>query len=115
MGGVVPLGYDVTDRKLVINEAEAETVRTLFRLYAQYANVRLVKEEADRRGLRTKSWKPNNGQRRNGGPFAPGHIYRLLSNPIYAGEIAHKGERYPGEHEALVDRKTWEAVQSQLQ
>ncbi len=61
MGGVVPLGYDVIDRKLVINEVEAETVRTLFRLYLNHANVRLVKEEADRRGLRTKLRKPDNG------------------------------------------------------
>ncbi len=74
MGSVVPLGYDVIDRKLIINETEAETVRTLFRLYQQHANVRLVKEEADRRGLRTKLRRPNNGVRRGGEPFTRGHI-----------------------------------------
>ncbi len=114
MGGVVPLGYDVIDRKLIINETEAETVRTLFRLYLQQANVRLVKEEADKLDLRTKSRKPNNGRRRGGEPFMPGHIYKLLSKPIYVGEIVHKGERHAGEHEAIIDRETWDGVQEQL-
>ena len=114
MGGVVPLGYDVIDRKLIINAAEAETVRTLFRLYLQHANVRLVKEEADKMDLRTKSRKPNNGRRHGGEPFTPGHIYKLLSKPIYLGEIVHKSVRYPGEHDGIIDRETWDAVQEQL-
>ncbi len=114
MGGVVPLGYDVIDRKLVINEAEAETVRLLFRLYLNHANVRLVKEEADRRGLRTKLRKPDNGRRQGGEPFTRGHIYKLLANPVYVGEIVHKGERHAGEHEAIIDRETWDGVQQQL-
>ena len=114
MGGVVPLGYDVIDRKLVINEAEAETVRTLFRLYQQHASVRAVKEEADCRGLRAKLRRPNNGRRHGGAPFTRGHIYKLLSNPIYVGEIVHKGERNAGQHEAIIDRETWDAVHEQL-
>ncbi|MHA1560384.1 MAG: recombinase family protein [Alphaproteobacteria bacterium] len=114
MGGIVPLGYDVIERKLIINEGEAQTVRTLFRLYQQHANVRRVKEEADRRGLRTKRRKPNNGARQGGAPFTRGHIYKLLSNPVYIGQIVHKEERYPGEHEAIIDRRTWNAVQGQL-
>jgi len=114
MGGVVPLGYDVIDRKLIVNETEAETVRTLFQFYEQSANVRLVKQEADRCGLLTKRRRPNNGRRQGGEPFTRGHIYKLLSNPIYIGEIGHKGVHYPGEHKAVVDRKTWDAVQEQL-
>ena len=61
MGGFVPLGYDVEARKLVINRAEAATVRKLFRLYLQHGTARLVKQKADRLGLRTKSRKPNSG------------------------------------------------------
>jgi len=114
MGGVVPLGYEVIDRKLIINETEAETVRTLFRLYRQHANVRLVKEEADRGGLRTKLRRPNNGVRQGGEPFTRGHIYKLLANPIYVGEIVHKGACHAGEHDAIIDRMTWDAVQGQL-
>jgi hypothetical protein len=115
MGGVVPLGYNVEARKLVINPVEAATVRKLFRLYLQRGNARLVKEKSDRLGLRTKSRKPNNGTRRGAASFTRGHIYKLLANPVYLGEVAHKGERYPGEHAPIIDRKTWEAVQAQLE
>jgi DNA invertase Pin-like site-specific DNA recombinase len=96
MGGVVPLGFDAVERKLVINKAEAETVRTLFRLYLKLGNVRRVQREADRLGLRTKARKPNNGRRPGGAPFTRGHIYKLLANPIYVGDIVHKGERFGG-------------------
>ena len=115
MGGVVPLGYDVVDRKLIVNAAEAETVRTLFRLYLEHGNVRLVKEEADRLGLRTKARKPNNGKRQGGEPFTRGHIYKVLTNPLYVGKMPHKGELHQGEHEAIIPLETWEAVQGQLQ
>jgi DNA invertase Pin-like site-specific DNA recombinase len=114
MGGLVPLGYDAIDKKLVVNIEEAETVRALFQLYLEHANVRLVKQEADRRGLKTKSRSPNNGRRPGGAPFTRGHIYKLLSNPIYVGEVVHKGKRYPGLHEAIIDDDTWDAVQDQL-
>jgi hypothetical protein len=110
----VPLGYDAIDRKLIINEAEAETVRTLFRLYLRHGNVRLVKQDADRLGLTTKSRKPANGRRSGGEPFTRGHIYKLLANPVYVGEIVHKGVRHAGEHEAIIDRETWDSVQGQL-
>ena len=106
MGGVVPLGYDAIDRKLIINEAEAETVRTLFRLYLRHGNVRLVKQDADRLGLTTKSRKPSNNRRPGGEPFTRGHIYKLLAYPVYVGEIVHKGVRHAGEHEAIIDRET---------
>ncbi len=114
MGGVVPLGYDVVDRKLVVNEAEAETVRTLFRLYLKLSNVRLVKQEADQCGLLTKLRTLNNRRRQGAAPFTSGHLYKLLSNPVYMGDITHKGERHPGQHEAIIDCEAWEAAQAQL-
>ncbi len=114
MGGLSPLGYDSVERKLVINGAEAKTVRTLFGLYLKHASVKLVQQEADRQRLRTKVRKPNNGRRRGGESFTRGHLYKLLANPIYVGEIAHKGMRYAGEHQGIIDRETWDAVQEQL-
>ena len=114
MGGPVPLGYDSVDKKLVINEAEAETARTLFNLYLEKGNVKLMKEEADRRGLRPKLRTYKSGRRTGGGRFTRGHLYRLLSNLVYIGEVIHKGERYEGAHDAIVDRETWDAVQAQL-
>ncbi len=114
MGGFVPLGYEAKDRSLVINEPEAETVRTIYRLYLEHGNVRRVKEEADRLDLATKVRKTENGRMRGGRPLSRGYIYKLLGNPLYAGQIAHKGEVYAGQHEAVIDAETWEAVQAKL-
>jgi site-specific DNA recombinase len=114
MGGNVPLGYDAEERTLVINPAEAETVRHIFALYRELGCVRRVKEEADRLGLRTKSSTTANGTERGSKPFSRGHLYTLLSNPIYTGRIAHKAELYPGQHPALIDDESWSAVRDQL-
>jgi DNA invertase Pin-like site-specific DNA recombinase len=114
MGGNVPLGYDASERTLVINPAEAETVRCIFGLYRELGCVRRVKEEADRLGLRTKCSTTANGAERGGKPFSRGHLYTLLSNPIYTGRIAHRGELHPGQHPTLIDDETWSAVRDQL-
>jgi DNA invertase Pin-like site-specific DNA recombinase len=114
MGGNVPFGYDASERTLVINPAEAETVRRIFALYGEFGCVRRVKEEADRLGLRTKCSTTANGTQRGGKPFSRGHLYTLLSNPIYTGRIAHKGALHPGQQPALIDDETWIAVRDQL-
>jgi DNA invertase Pin-like site-specific DNA recombinase len=114
MGGNVPLGYNASERTLVINPAEAETVRRIFALYLELGCVRRVKDEADRLGLHTKCTIRTDGAERGGKPFTRGHIYAVLSNPIYTGQIAHKGELYPGQHPALIDAETWAAVRDQL-
>jgi site-specific DNA recombinase len=114
MGGNVPLGYDASERTLVVNPAEAETVRCIFALYRELGSVGRVKEEADRLGLSTKRSTTASGIERGGKPFSRGHIYNLLSKPIYIGEIAHKGQLYPGQHPALIDADTWAAVRDQL-
>jgi len=114
MGGNVPLGYDADERTLIINSAEAETVRRIFALYHELGCVHRVKDEADRLGLKTKRNTTANGSERGGKPFSRGHIYGLLSNPIYTGRITHKGQLYPGQHPALIDDETWTAVHDQL-
>jgi DNA invertase Pin-like site-specific DNA recombinase len=114
MGGNVPLGYDASERTLVINPAEAGTVRRIFALYRELGCVRRVKEEADRLGLRTKWSTTANGAERGGKPFSRGHLYTLLSNPIYTGQIAHKGALHPGQQPALIDDESWSAVRDQL-
>jgi site-specific DNA recombinase len=114
MGGFVPIGYQSQSRTLNIVEDEAETVRMVFRLYLELKNVRLVEEELRRRGVTTKCYVAASGRTVGGQPFSRGHIYKLLSNPLYIGEIAHKGERYPGQHPAIIDAHTWQAVQAQL-
>jgi hypothetical protein len=94
MGGNVPLGYDASEGTLVLNPVEAETVRRICALHGELGSVRRVKEEPDRLGLRTKLRVTANGTEHGGKPFARGHFYRLLSNPIYAAQIAHKGQLF---------------------
>ncbi len=76
--------------------------------------MRRVKQEADRLGLSTKRTTTASGIERGGKSFSRGHLYGLLSNPIYIGEIAHKGQLYPGQHPALINTETWTAVRDQL-
>jgi len=114
MGGLPPLGYDVQDRRLVVNKTESETVRTLFRLYLDLGAVSRVKRRADELGLVTKRRRSPSGVATGGSPFARGHLYALLSNPLYIGRIAHRGETHPGRHEPVVDPVVWELVQQQL-
>jgi DNA invertase Pin-like site-specific DNA recombinase len=111
MGGLVPLGYDVIDRRLVMNQTEAETVREIFRCYLELGSVRLLMEDLNRRGLRSKVRVAKNGQRSGGNWFFRGALYQLLANPIYIGEIRHKGVRHPGLHEPIIDRELWERTQ----
>ena len=96
MGGCVPLGYDVCDRRIVIDEREAETVRYIFRRYQELGCVRLLKEDLDRRGVLSKRRTSKTGIESGGHSFSRGALYALLSNPIYVGEIRHKNLRHPG-------------------
>src|SRR5258706_8965306 len=111
MGGLVPLGYETHERRLVINQSEAETVREIFRRYLELGSVRLLMEHLNRRGIRSKVRVAKNGKQSGGNPFFRGALYELLSNPIYVGEIRHKGVRHPGLHEPIVDRELWEKTQ----
>jgi site-specific DNA recombinase len=115
MGGFVPLGYDVCDRRIVIDEREAETVRYVFRRYQELGCVRLLKEDLDRRGVVSKRRTSRIGIDSGGRSFSRGALYALLSNPIYVGEIRHKNLRHPGQHQAILGRAVWERTQHQLQ
>ena len=114
MGGYPPLGYHVRDRRLVINDAEAAQVIDIYQLYLELGSVRLLKRELDRRGVVSKVRVSRRGVRSGGRSFSRGALYELLTNPIYLGEIRHKGERYPGQHEPILDREMWERVQQRL-
>ena len=114
MGGTVPLGYDAINRKLRINEQEAKTVRLLFELYLKLGSVRLLQEECQRLGLRTKLRTMLDGRQSGGTAFSRGHLYLIISNQIYIGRIPHKGRSYEGEHEGIIDAGTWDKVQAQL-
>ncbi|MGE0516355.1 MAG: recombinase family protein [Hyphomicrobiaceae bacterium] len=114
MGGNVPLGYDVKERKLIVNEAEAETVRMVFRRYAELGSVRLLGHELDRRGVVSKRRSGAGGVLAGGNRFSRGALYTLLQNPLYRGEIGHKGNVFPGQHEPIIDAELWQIVQEKL-
>ncbi|PCJ61599.1 MAG: recombinase family protein [Rhodospirillaceae bacterium] len=114
MGGLPPLGYDVKDRKLVVNEAEAETVRTIYRRYVALGSVPALKEELDRDGIASKARSNRFGRQTGGKPLARGALYHMLQNPIYLGRIVHKETSYPGEHKAIIDEALLNKVQQKL-
>src|SRR5437763_4745 len=114
MGGVPPLGYRVEDRKLVTIDSEAEIVRTIFRRYAELGSVRLVKEELEARGIKSKSWTSASGRPIGGKPFSRGARYLMLQNRTYLGEIVHKGQAHLADHAPIIDQPLWDAAQSRL-
>jgi len=114
MGGTVTLGYDVRDRRLVVNAKEAETVRLIFRLYIELRSVRKVRDELDLRSIVSKKRVSKAGARSGGVRFGRGALYQMLANPIYVGEIRHKRVSHPGQHEPIVERSLWQRVQEML-
>lgn len=114
MGGPVPLGYQVIERKLMPVPDEAERVRTIMRRYLEVRNVPALIEILRAEGVVTKIQSRASGPHRGGIPFARGSLFHLLKNPIYRGKIIHKGKVYDGEHEPIVDAELWEQVQLQL-
>jgi site-specific DNA recombinase len=111
MGGQPSLGYDVGDRKLVVNQAEAETVRHIFRRYQELRSVRLLATELEAEGVISKLRRAADGSPYGAKPLVRGALYVMLSNRIYRGEIVHKGTAFPGEHPAIVDEALWSEVQ----
>ena len=95
-------------------EGEAEIVRAIFRCYAELGSVRLLKDELEARGIKSKSWTTVSGRRVGGKPFSRGALYLILQNRIYRGEIVHKGQSHPGEHTPIIDQPLWDAVQARL-
>ena len=112
MGGAVPLGYENRDKKLIIAPTQAETVRAIYRHYLQLGSVRRLKEELDETA--TSVAKLEEESITQPCTFSRGHLYWLLSNPIYVGDIRHKEHTVPGQHEAIIDRGLWDAVQNIL-
>jgi hypothetical protein len=105
MGGTPPYGYKPIDRKLVVDEEEAKNVRWFFSRFLEIGSATKLAQEAAKRGIRTP----------RGNPISKNFLYRMLNNRAYIGEAVHKGTGYAGEHQRLIDQKTWEGVRSILQ
>ncbi len=114
MGGHPPLGYDVVERKLVVNREEATLVRHIFERFLHVGSATLLMNELNAAGHTTKSWTTRSGTMRPGRLFDKGVLYKLLNNRVYLGKAVHKGKSYPGEHQAIIDAPIWDKVHSIL-
>jgi DNA invertase Pin-like site-specific DNA recombinase len=110
-GGMPVLGYDIENSKLVVNPAEAKTVRDIFRRFLVLRSPLNLAKELNAQGVTTKEWTTQKGKVHKDGRWNKSNIYKLLNNRKYIGEVTHHGAVYPGEHDAIVDAKTWERVQ----
>jgi site-specific DNA recombinase len=114
MGGPVPLGYDPADRKLIINEQEAAIVRHMFRRYLELGSGRVLATELERDGIHSKPRTNRHGRNYGNAPTTHGAIYAILKNRLYLGEVVHKGQVYPGQHDGIIDHDLFDAVQQKL-
>ncbi len=114
MGGVPPLGYDVINHTLVINEPEAITVRAIWQRFVELRSPSLLVRELARDGVKTKTWTNTNGVLRTGRPITKQNLYKAFRNPVYIGKIRHKGKIHEGLHKAIIDQPLWDAVQAIL-
>ncbi|QWG20702.1 recombinase family protein [Bradyrhizobium sediminis] len=105
MGGWAPLGYEVRDRKLVVNEADARLVRSIFQRFLKIGSATTLARQLIAEDIRNKYGKP----------IDKGILYKMLNNPVYIGVAVHKGVSYPGEHVGIIDRKLWDKIQARLQ
>jgi site-specific DNA recombinase len=114
MGGNPALGYDIDSRRLVVNPAEAEVVRHIFRRYLRLGTVNALRLELERTGVRSKAWIAASGRQIGGQPLSRGALFHLLKNRLFLGKVVHKGAVHAGQHDAIIDRELFEAVQAQL-
>jgi site-specific DNA recombinase len=114
MGGNVPLGYRVLNRKLVIAEDEAATVKMIFQRYVELGSAIQLVEDLRQQGVKTRVRHLTNGKTTGGVPFTVGPLLYQLKNRVYVGEVYYRGETYPGDHPPILDREVFEAVQAKL-
>src|SRR5687767_14955699 len=114
MGGLPPLGLDGVDRQLLVNEAEAETVRFIFRQYLTIGSIADLKRSLDAAGIVSKRRRFSDARELGGVPLSRGAIYQILRNRLYRGEIAHRGEVHRGNHQPILDADLWSSVQEKL-
>src|SRR5687768_2429991 len=114
MGGLPPLGYDGIDHQLVVNEAEAETVRFIFQKYLEIGSITDLQHSLDTTGIVSKRRRFGDGREAGGVPLSRGALYLILRNRLYRGEIAHRGEVHRGNHLPIIDEDLWSKVQDRL-
>ena len=114
MGGVVPLGFRVKDRALHVVEEHAALIRLIYERYLAIGSVVRLKAALDRECITLPQRQDRAGRANGGGPFSRGHLHKILTNPVYIGQITHKGQVHEGQHPPILDRALWDAVQQRL-
>ena len=114
MGGVVPIGYDLVDRTLRVDEFGAAAVREIFAAYLRLGCVSKLRQDLEQRGITSKTRLSGSGRSSGGKAFSRGALYELLRDRIYLGQITHKGASFPGQHAPIIEQETWDRVQVQL-
>jgi len=114
MGGVVSMGYDCVDHRLMVNQKDADIVRGIFRQYLQLGCVKKLKDYLESEQIRSKVRTSKEGRKSGGATYSRGALYHLLNNRIYIGEITHRDKSYPGQHEPIIPRQLWDQVAAQL-
>lgn len=114
MGGNIPVGYTLGDRKLLIDPDSSKVITKIFEAYLRLGSASKVKTYLQDLDIRTPLREHRNGKTSGGKHFSTGHLYQILSNPIYIGQVRHHAKTYDGEHEAILHQKLWDQVQSKL-
>ena len=114
MGGMPPLGYDVSERKLVPNPTESKLVEEIFRRFALVGSMAALVKDLRVKGVTSKSWVTAKGVERKGKLVDKGFIYKILNNPVCLGIAAYKGQHFPGQHPAIIDQALWDQAHAAL-
>ncbi len=114
MGGWPPLGYDIKNRYLIINDKEVDQVTHIFERYLVLGSVLKLMQELKQQNIHSKYWVTQAGKGTGGNPFTRGALYSLLQNPIYIGKIRHKELIHEGQHDGIIPQALWEKVQKLL-
>lgn len=114
MGGTPHMGYIAHERTLKIDEEQASLVRHIYERYLALGTVRLLKKELDLQGISTPKRFTSTERQFGGRPFSRGHLYKVLTNPVYIGKIVHHDQIYEGQHPAIIEIDAWDQVQAQL-
>jgi site-specific DNA recombinase len=114
MGGYCPIGYVGHERTLVIDEANANLIRQVYKRYLEIGTIRKLKTDLDNSGIYSPHRMHSTGLSYGGKPFSRGNLQRILTNPVYIGKITHFDKVYAGQHPAIIDLELWEAVQTKL-
>ena len=114
MGGHPPLGYDIQNRALIVNEQEVKQIQFIFQRYAECGSITQVIQDLKEKRIHNKTWTTDAGKLRQGKPFNKTSLNRILKNRVYIGEAVHRDRSFPGQHKAIIDLALWDRVQQNI-